>query len=928
MQIDASIWITQFLKANRDPDTGQVRPAAHLIGFIRRICKLLFHGIQPVFVFDGATPEIKLRELNARRKRKLQWLGGFDEGSEQAVKKMARKLLVSTLRQGKEVELSKSFARGDSKPRKNGLALAPGFILDDDINHPLDGSQVGSSSSSIYEVSTSKESPAVTTLLDKRETDDIIEIPDEENDEEEEQPFIFPEEHGEVKLDIHTITSLPPKMRKVAFEAAKRELRIRSRKECISAASDPAAYSNVQLKSFLKTTSMNKQIRQAATISKNDSVYGNNDHVKRDKVQTTGTLFQPLQADDSDIEDSYDGYWSDEYKDRLKTTGIKIIPKSVDLTNEKCDQNPCESIEHPSSRRIQENMYDEPNNFKFVSSEYDGYSDDSEQGGGFIPIPMQSPRKDVTPLQQVALGTKSRGIYASTHDALAALSSDNAAETLKCNTLSEDILHPSKLTSTGDSRTDANRSGGEKSDAMKESYDVIDFQDDSDVEWEDGEKSPLSEGLRGMTHIDDLYNLNYKSNDTDSIKTSNKLDSEIISPPAIEDADPFHSPHRLSMTRQQASELASVTEQQALLLSESSTPNIGHTDSMCHELDERESNAIIGGSSSLPASAPPPLQETALFTALASVNEQQALRLSESTTPNIDHTDSMCHELNERESNAIIGGSSSLSASVPPPPQETALFDLSLEGLQREEGELRDEWNKYQRDTDFATDEHIDEVKCLIQLFGIPIVQAPAEAEAQCAAMEKMGLVDGVVTEDSDALVFGADTVYKNIFDDKMFVEVYHSKELKKLGISRNELLALAMLLGGDYTDGVKGVGIVNGMEIIKAFPVEESVKDGLSDFRKWLEDDEVSFAPGSLQEQFHLKHLSARLRWTTPNEFPSPNVLHAYMNPVVDCTESTKAALSWDKPDVQALKKFCKLKLDWSEGRWRMALVFYFISL
>ena len=70
LAVDASIWLTQFLKANRDPETGAVRANAHLIGFLRRIAKLLFNGIRPVFVFDGATPEIKLREIRARRERR------------------------------------------------------------------------------------------------------------------------------------------------------------------------------------------------------------------------------------------------------------------------------------------------------------------------------------------------------------------------------------------------------------------------------------------------------------------------------------------------------------------------------------------------------------------------------------------------------------------------------------------------------------------------------------------------------------------------------------------------------------------------------------------------------------------------------------------------------------------------------------------
>jgi 5'-3' exonuclease len=64
----------------------------------------------------------------------------------------------------------------------------------------------------------------------------------------------------------------------------------------------------------------------------------------------------------------------------------------------------------------------------------------------------------------------------------------------------------------------------------------------------------------------------------------------------------------------------------------------------------------------------------------------------------------------------------------------------------------------------------------LLQMFGLPYIIAPMEAEAQCAYMEMSNLVDGVVTDDSDVFLFGARNVYKNIFDDRKYVETYFMK--------------------------------------------------------------------------------------------------------------------------------------------------------
>ncbi len=60
--IDSSIWIYQFQATMRNKD-GQVLSNAHVLGFLRRICKLMFYGMKPVFVFDGGAPDLKKKTL-------------------------------------------------------------------------------------------------------------------------------------------------------------------------------------------------------------------------------------------------------------------------------------------------------------------------------------------------------------------------------------------------------------------------------------------------------------------------------------------------------------------------------------------------------------------------------------------------------------------------------------------------------------------------------------------------------------------------------------------------------------------------------------------------------------------------------------------------------------------------------------------------
>jgi DNA excision repair protein ERCC-5 len=119
----------------------------------------------------------------------------------------------------------------------------------------------------------------------------------------------------------------------------------------------------------------------------------------------------------------------------------------------------------------------------------------------------------------------------------------------------------------------------------------------------------------------------------------------------------------------------------------------------------------------------------------------------------------------------------------------------------------------------------------MLRLFGIPYITAPMEAEAQCAELVALGLVDGIITDDSDVFLFGGQRVYKNMFNQSKTVECFTLEDLvRELGLDRDTLVRLAYLLGSDYVDGIPGVGPVVAMELLKEFPGTS----GLHKFKDW----------------------------------------------------------------------------------------------
>ncbi|XP_077241781.1 single-stranded DNA endonuclease family protein isoform X2 [Tasmannia lanceolata] len=113
----------------------------------------------------------------------------------------------------------------------------------------------------------------------------------------------------------------------------------------------------------------------------------------------------------------------------------------------------------------------------------------------------------------------------------------------------------------------------------------------------------------------------------------------------------------------------------------------------------------------------------------------------------------------------------------------------------------------------------IKEAKALGMALGIPCLDGLEEAEAQCALLNSESLCDGCFTSDSDVFLFGARTVYRDIYlGDRGYVACYEMVDIeRKLGFGRNSLITLALLLGSDYSQGVHGLGPETACRVVKS---------------------------------------------------------------------------------------------------------------
>ncbi|XP_013208933.1 DNA repair protein complementing XP-G cells [Microtus ochrogaster] len=237
-------------------------------------------------------------------------------------------------------------------------------------------------------------------------------------------------------------------------------------------------------------------------------------------------------------------------------------------------------------------------------------------------------------------------------------------------------------------------------------------------------------------------------------------------------------------------------------------------------------------------------------------------------------------------------------------------LDILESNLLAEQNSLKAQKQQQERIAASVTGQMFLESQELLRLFGIPYIQAPMEAEAQCAILDLTDQTSGTITDDSDIWLFGARHVYKNFFNKNKFVEYYQYVDFhNQLGLDRSKLINLAYLLGSDYTEGIPTVGCVTAMEILNEFPGRGL--DPLLKFSEWWHEAQNSKKVAANPHDTKVKKKLRKLQ-LTPG-FPNPAVADAYLKPVVD---DSRGSFLWGKPDVDKIREFCQRYFGWNRTK------------
>jgi len=270
----------------------------------------------------------------------------------------------------------------------------------------------------------------------------------------------------------------------------------------------------------------------------------------------------------------------------------------------------------------------------------------------------------------------------------------------------------------------------------------------------------------------------------------------------------------------------------------------------------------------------------ALYQFLAIIRQPDGTPLKDATGRITSHLSGLLY----RTSNLVEMGIKPVYVfdGVPPALKEVEIkrrMKVKEEALVKYEKALKEgkieEARMYAQATSRLKDYMAEDSKRLLDLMGIPWVQAPSEGEAQAAHLVKRGDADYCASQDYDSLLFGAPKLVRNVTisgrrklpGKNVYIEVIPEvveleQVLKECGITHEQLVDIGILIGTDFNpEGVKGLGPKTALKLIKE---HENLENALPH----LKNAEFPAEPQRIREIFLDPRVTDnyRIEWKEPN--------------------------------------------------------------
>lgn len=912
LAVDASIWIYQFLKAVRDKD-GNALGQSHIVGFFRRICKLLYFGILPLFVFDGGAPPLKRQVVQKRRERR--------QGNSESIATTAQKLLaILVQRQAQETakrrprtpDRGQKATLGDAEPDLDAENVA--YLEDMPLQHP-------NASQGAVLVDSSPEKRFI--RRDEYHLPELKQFTVAKDDQR-----IMPEsefqEYGDNNsfdvVDGISIDSVDPSSAEFAELPMATQymilshLRLRSRlrlgyskdqlEHLFPNSKDFSRFQiqQVQKRNFYTQRLMNVSgmgeesgnvTRRIAgekdkqyTLVKNDDGWtlslGGDDGeaieldengavVEKPKAVSVKEPIVPVKAelvDDDDSDDLEDIPLGEENDDELDRAVIESIYDQYKGDYEETDV-PIREVETFDEVELKEAIEQSKKDYAAVK-----HKEENLQRS----IAAVGPQAEFNFGLSLLFGAASAQ-NDSEKDELKEKKEFESADIEKI--IEEDEKEP-EGTPSGFPR--AVPSWFKDSSQVDRPHAQAAFLDDRPARQRKLDENEEA-GIISWTEAQEMMKEDERDSDVEIVESQNDQSS----PPAHENVeDPRESEietHELDDKFQVQPHVTAASERNkvsGVAVHQQRSPSRRIKQVLAADL-----NKVAAGQKKVAAGQKRTMEDVPAKSA------KQAMVMDYDFIEEDD--DGLLRQMREEEAQHREFAT---QIRVDQMPTHTKVSEEQL---------LQERLQKAKRDAEEVTQTMISDVQELLKRFGIPYITAPMEAEAQCAELYRLGLVDGIVTDDSDCFLFGGSKVYKNMFNQKQYVECYIAEDIQhKCGLDQTKLIELALLLGSDYTEGIKGVGPVLAMEILAEFGT-------LGNFKQWFDNHTKSqsgLPPANALEKTLLTRIKNG-KLFLPDSFPDSIVIEAYRRPEVDSDDSE---FRWGVPSLDQIRSYLMYNVRWSQ--------------